>query len=154
MQKNNHLLRAYVLCSWCNLMHISHPNTLFSVDRAELVVFTGASKGPGLIAANSLIESGKYHVVIPTHDASALQSALPPTANRDAYTAMDCDLTSFESVRSFCEELEEWRGSKKIDRLVLGASTYTPELAEPQFTVDGHEQIMQVNYLSHFLMVR
>ena len=83
-----------------------------------------------------------------------MQSALPPTADKDAYTTMECDLTSFDSVRSFCDELEEWRGSKKIDRLVLGASTYTPELAEPQFTVDGHEQIMQVNYLSHFLMVR
>lgn len=119
----------------------------------ELVVFTSASKGPGLVAANSLIESGKYHVVIPTQDVSALQSKLSHTA-KDAYTTMECDLASFDSVRSFCDELEEWRGSKKIDRLVLGASTYTPELAEPQFTVDGHEKIMQVNYLSHFLIVR
>ena len=136
------------------LTHISHhPNLLFPAVFPELVVFTGASKGPGLIAANSLIESGKYHVVIPTHDATALQSQLPPNA-KDACTAMECDLTSFESVESFCAELEEWRGSKKIDRLVLGAATYTPELAEPRFTVDGHETIMQVNYLSHYLMVR
>ena len=150
-----YLLRAYVYCSWrlflrtSLIIQIFYPLVVFP----ELVVFTDASKGPGLIAANSLIESGKYHVVIPTHDATALQSQLPPNA-KDACTAMECDLTSFDSVKSFCAELEEWRGSKKIDRLVLGASTYTPELAEPRFTVDGHETIMQVNYLSHYLMVR
>ena len=119
----------------------------------ELVVFTGASKGPGLVAAKSLIESGKYHVVIPTHDISALQSKLSAD-QKDSYTPMECNLESFESVKSFCNAVEDWRGSKKIDRLVLGASTYTPELVEPQFTVDGHEKIMQVNYLSHYLMVR
>ena len=121
----------------------------------ELVVFTGASKGPGLIAAKSLLESGRYHVVIPAPDAAAVRSQLQlsPAAG-EACTVLECDLTSFDSVESFCAELEEWRGSKKIDRLVLGASTCAPELAEPQFTVDGHEAIMQVNYLSHYLMVR
>jgi NAD(P)-dependent dehydrogenase (short-subunit alcohol dehydrogenase family) len=122
-------------------------------NTTELVVFTGASKGPGLVAAKSLIDSGKYHVVIPTHDISALQSKLGSN-DKNSYTPMSCDLESFDSVKSFCEEVEEWRGTKKIDRLVLGASTYKPELVEPQFTVDGHEKIMQVNYLSHYLMVR
>ena len=126
---------------------------IFPHSSTELVVFTGASKGPGLVAAKSLIESGKYHVVIPTHDISALQSKLSAD-QKDSYTPMECNLESFDSVKSFCEEVEDWRGSKKIDRLVLGASTYTPELVDPQYTVDGHEKIMQVNYLSHYLMVR
>ena len=147
------LFAAFVLTHISLIIQIS-PRISSSSAVPELVVFTGASTGPGRIAAHSLLESGKYHVVIPTPDAAAVRSQLPPAA-RDACTVLECDLTSFESVKSFCAELEEWRGSKKIDRLVLGAATYAPELpAEPRFTVDGHEAIMQVNYLSHYLMVR
>lgn len=73
---------------------------------------------------------------------------------KDSFTPMQCDLASFDSVRTFCDEVEEWRGSKKIDRLVCNAAVCEPDLPEPKWTVDGHEKTMQVNYLSHFLMIR
>mmetsp|Transcript_23868 Transcript_23868/g.51660 ORF Transcript_23868/g.51660 Transcript_23868/m.51660 type:complete len:523 (-) Transcript_23868:37-1605(-) len=120
----------------------------------KLVVLTGASDGPGLEAASSLIASGKYHVVAPTHNLPRLQSIMAErNLPKDSFTPMQCDLASFDSVRSFCDEVEEWRGAKKIDRLVCNAAVCEPDLPEPKWTVDGHERTMQVNYLSHFLMI-
>ena len=45
------------------------------------------------------------------------------------------------------------RGDRPIDRLVCNAAVYQPTLAYPKWTVDGHEQQLQINYLSHFLLL-
>ena len=70
------------------------------------------------------------------------------------FTPMHCELNSFESVRNFCSELEEFKLTKPIDRLICNAGVYQPSLPYAKWSVDGHEQTMQINYLSHFLMVR
>ena len=38
--------------------------------------------------------------------------------------------------------------------LSSNAGVYQPSLPYAKWSVDGHEQTMQINYLSHFLMVR
>ena len=60
---------------------------------------------------------------------------------------------SFESVRDFCKNLDEWRCNKPIDRLICNAGVYQPSLPYAKWSADGHEQTMQINYLSHFLMI-
>ena len=67
---------------------------------------------------------------------------------------MHCELNSFESVRGFCKELEEFKLTKPIDRLICNAGVYQPSLPYAKWSVDGHEQTMQINFLSHFLMTR
>ena len=42
---------------------------------------------------------------------------------------------------------------KPIDRLICNAGVYQPSLPYAKWSADGHEQTMQINYLSHFLMV-
>jgi light-dependent protochlorophyllide reductase len=70
-----------------------------------------------------------------------------------SFTPMYCELNSFESVKSFVKELNEFRISKPVSRLVLNAGVYQPTLPYAKYSVDSHEQTMQINFLSHFLMV-
>lgn len=73
--------------------------------------------------------------------------------NMDNFTPMYCELNSFESVREFCNQVNEFRMSKPIDRLICNAGIYQPSLPYAKWSVDNHEQTMQVNFLSQFLMV-
>ena len=49
--------------------------------------------------------------------------------------------------------LEKFKLDKPVDRLICNAAVYQPSLPYAKWSVDGHEQQMQINYLSHFLMV-
>jgi len=69
------------------------------------------------------------------------------------FTPMLCELNSFDSVNEFCDSLEEWKCGKPIDRLICNAGVYQPSLETAKWSADGHEQTMQINYLSHFLMI-
>jgi protochlorophyllide reductase len=69
-----------------------------------------------------------------------------------SFTIMQLDLASFQSVRDFAANLIEFKAGKPIDRLVCNAAIYQPSLAEAKWTEDGHEQQLQVNHLSHFLL--
>jgi protochlorophyllide reductase len=73
--------------------------------------------------------------------------------DKDSFTPMQCELNSFESVRNFCDNLQEYCMSKPIDRLICNAGIYQPSLPYAKWSLDNHEQTMQVNYLSHFLMI-
>ena len=72
----------------------------------------------------------------------------------DSFTPMHLELNSFESVHKFCDELNEFKMTKPIDRLICNAGVYQPTLPYAKWSADGHEQTMQVNFLSHFLMIR
>ena len=69
------------------------------------------------------------------------------------FTPMYCELNSFESIRSFCKNVDQFRGSKPLDRLICNAGVYQPSLRHAKYSIDGHEQTMQINFLSHFLMI-
>lgn len=73
--------------------------------------------------------------------------------NMDNFHIMECELNSFDSVEKFCEELKEYQLGKPIDRLLCNAGVYQPSLPYAKWSVDGHEQTMQINFLSHFLMI-
>jgi len=71
----------------------------------------------------------------------------------DNFTPMELELNSFDSVREFCRELEEFKCHKPIDRLICNAGVYQPSLDYAKWSMDGCEQTMQINFLSHFLMI-
>lgn len=83
--------------------------------------------------------------------------ARPPThphpCNKQDFTAMECDLACFDSVKQFCQDLDKFRGERPLDRLVCNAAVYQPSLDVPKWTPDGHEQQLQINFLSHFLLI-
>lgn len=120
----------------------------------ELVVVTGTSSGLGRKAALALLRSGEYHVVGAVRDLDKMEAVAEIDGfDPENFTPMECELNSFESVRAFCRKLDEFRMSKPIDRLVCNAGVYQPTLDHAKWSVDNHEQTMQINFLSHFLMV-
>jgi len=120
----------------------------------KLVVLTGASSGLGRKTAQALLRSGDYHVVGAVRDLDKMDAVAEIDGfNMNNFTPMHLELNSFESVHKFCEELKEFKVEKPIDRLICNAGIYQPSLPYAKWSADGHEQTMQVNYLSHFLMI-
>lgn len=148
----------------------------------ELVVLTGASSGLGRKTAQgelstegdlvhdlersltksiyifiyiALLRSGDYHVVGAVRDLDKMEAVAELDGfDMDNFTPMHLELNSFESVHKFCDELSEFKMTKPIDRLICNAGVYQPTLPYAKWSADGHEQTMQVNFLSHFLMIR
>lgn len=120
----------------------------------KLVVITGTSSGLGRKTAQALIRSGEYHVVGAVRDIEKMEvvAELDGFDTTD-FTPIHVELNSFESVRKFCNEVKDFKMTKPIDRLICNAGIYQPSLPHAKWSMDGHEQTMQVNYLSHFLMI-
>ena len=147
----------------------------------KVVVVTGASGTLGRNLCRDLLETGEYHVVAAARDpekVAALAAAegwgseegaavdAPPG---DSFTALRCELGSFQSVRDFCAELADFMGAKSLDQIVCSAATYVApqssddddaedsSVDEPgaarHWSEDGHELTVQTNFLSHFLML-
>jgi len=120
----------------------------------KLVVVTGTSSGLGRKAALALLRSGEYHVVGAVRDLDKMEAVAEIDGfDMDHFTPIECELNSFESVRTFCESLDKYRMEKPVDRLICNAGVYQPSLDYAKWSVDNHEQTMQINFLSHFLMI-
>jgi len=120
----------------------------------KLAIVTGTSSGLGRKTARALVRTGKYHVVGAVRDIDKMAVVAEiEEFDPECFTAMECELNSFESVKAFCSDLDEWRCNKPIDRLICNAGVYQPSLPYAKWSADGHEQTMQINYLSHFLMI-
>jgi NADP-dependent 3-hydroxy acid dehydrogenase YdfG len=146
-------------CNWIanavTMMKLTNfPTTLIN-NFEELVVITGTSSGLGRKTAQALLRTGQYHVIGGVRDIDKMEAVAEidgfDTTN---FTPIQVELNSFDSVRKFCDEVKKFKLTKPIDRLVCNAGIYQPTLPYAKWSADGHEQTMQVNYLSHFLMVR
>ena len=119
------------------------------------MVITGTSSGLGRKTAQALLRTGEYYVVGAVRDVDKMEAVAElDDFDLTSFTPMEVELNSFESVRAFCENLKEFKCDKPIDRLICNAGVYQPSLPYAKWSEDGHEQTMQINYLSHFLMIR
>ena len=122
---------------------------------SELVVLTGTSSGLGRKTAQALLRTGDYHVIGAVRDLDKMEAvAEVDDFDLKDFTPMECELNSFDSVRKFCDDVKEFTMNKPIDRFICNAGVYQPTLPYAKWSADGHEQTMQINYLSHFLMLR
>jgi len=120
----------------------------------KLVVVTGTSSGLGRKAALALLRSGEYHVIGAVRDLDKMETVAEIDGfDLDHFTPIQCELNSFDSVRNFCTTLDEFRMEKPLDRLICNAGVYQPSLDYAKWSADNHEQTMQINFLSHFLMI-
>ena len=118
------------------------------------MVVTGTSSGLGRKTARALVRTGQYHVVGAVRDLEKMEVVAEiEDFDPKCFTAMHVELNSFESVRQFVKELDAWRLTKPVDRLICNAGVYQPSLPHAKWSEDGHEQTMQINYLSHFLLI-
>lgn len=112
----------------------------------KLVVITGTSSGLGRKTARALLRTGQYHVVGAVRDLEKMEAVAEiEEFDSDSFTPMHVELNSFESVRSFCSELETFKAAKPIDRLICNAAVYQPSLPYAKWSADGHEQQVQTN---------
>lgn len=101
----------------------------------------------------ALLRSGDYHVIGAVRDIDKMEVVAELDGfNMDNFTPMYCELNSFDSVRAFCKSVDAFRGDKPVDRLICNAGVYQPSLRYAKWSKNGHEQTMQINFLSHFLM--
>jgi protochlorophyllide reductase len=122
----------------------------------KLCIITGTSSGLGKNTAKSLLEEGlqDYHVICAVRDTEKMELVAEMEGfNKKSYTIMELDLNSFSSVRRFADNVKKLADETPIDRLVCNAAVYQPSLQEAQWSEDGIEQQMQINYLSHFLLI-
>lgn len=122
-------------------------------NNKKFCVITGTSSGLGKQTMRQLLKAGGWHVIAAVRDVDKMNLiAEEEDFNPKDYTVMECDLQSFDSVRHFAKELIEFKAEKPLDRLVCNAAVYQPSLDYAKWTVDNHEQQMQTNFLSHFLL--
>lgn len=114
----------------------------------KTVVITGGSTGIGKETAR-ILAWRKARVIIGCRNITkGLQAAaeiIENTGNRNV-EVKKLDLSSFKSVRKFAEEINE--EEDRVDVLINNAGYFGPYL----LTVDGLDNTIQVNYLSHFLL--
>jgi len=124
-------------------------------DRKLVVVTgTGTSSGLGRKTALALLNSGEYHVIGAVRDIDKMETVAEIDGfDLQHFTPMKCELNSFESVKTFCDNINDFRMNKPLDRLICNAGVYQPSLEYAKWSVDNHEQTMQINFLSHFLMI-
>jgi protochlorophyllide reductase len=119
-----------------------------------LVVVTGTSSGLGRKCALALLNSGEYHVIGAVRDIDKMETVAEIDGfDLKHFTPMQCELNSFDSVKEFCDNINDFRMNKPLDRLICNAGVYQPSLEYAKWSVDNHEQTMQINFLSHFLMI-
>lgn len=114
----------------------------------KTVIITGGTAGIGKETAR-ILAFRKARVIIGCRNVTkGLQAAadiIDNTGNRNI-EVKKLDLTSFKSVRDFAEEIGN--EEERVDILINNAGCFGPHTS----TVDGFENTIQVNYLSHFLL--
>lgn len=128
-----------------------HRPTTLMVAQPNIAIVTGASSSIGLHAAKTLAQRG-YHVVMAVRNIEKAQRVARDVGiPADAFTTLELDLSSLDSVRSFAKAFQA-SGFSKLDALVCNAATWHPRDKAPRFTVDGFDETVQVNHLGHFLL--
>lgn len=120
----------------------------------KTVVLTGTSSGLGKATLKALAARGDYYVICGVRDVEKMQRVAQEMGlPADTYTIRYVDLASFDSVRKFAKDIKAIKGGKPLDSLVCNAAVYLPAKSVPTFTPDGIEESLQINHLSHFLLV-
>lgn len=118
------------------------------MDNKSVVLVTGANSGIGKAAAAALARLGA-NVVLLCRDCGRGEKALCDIRSGSGCSAelMLCDLSSQESVNSFCDEF--LKRYDRLDVLINNAGTLKSSRRE---TEDGIEMTLAVNYLAPFLL--
>jgi NAD(P)-dependent dehydrogenase (short-subunit alcohol dehydrogenase family) len=121
-------------------------------DRTVLI--TGATTGLGLEAAKKVLAKGAKKLIITARDTqrgqnakSILQSAAKASSSNTEIDVLSLNMSSFEGVKSFVAEIKTKHGD--LDTAILNAGTLQTKWTK---SVDGYEEIIQVNTLSTVLL--
>jgi NAD(P)-dependent dehydrogenase (short-subunit alcohol dehydrogenase family) len=116
----------------------------------KTALMSGATSGFGKIITKHLVKKG-YRLIYFARSAKlaeTLKASLEIEHPAAEIEYLICDLSSFHSIKSACKTLRERNIS--IDTLILNAGIWNFEFKE---TVDGFEEILQVNLLAPLLIL-
>lgn len=121
----------------------------------KTVAVTGASttQGLGYCCAKTMAKKGARVILLnrPSERAAAAEKQLKVDVPGAEVSSVDCDLSSFASVRAAASALQAQLGGTGLDVLCANAGV----MALPdQATADGYDVQMQTNHLSHFLLCK
>lgn len=137
--------------SWFGKGGVSKSEPGYSGKR--LVVITGTTSGLGKSATKALLEQGDNFIICAVRDTEKMvEVANAEGFDLSSIKIMKCDLGSYQSTKEFAQNLKTFKGSRPLDSLVCNAAVYQPALSVPKYTIDDHEEQLQINHLSHFLL--
>ncbi|XP_044163025.1 retinol dehydrogenase 12-like [Acropora millepora] len=116
----------------------------------KTAIVTGANTGIGKETALDFAKRGAKVILACRDEAKANQAAkdiIAETGSDKLVLVRVVDLSSFESVRAFAKLVNETE--ERLDILVNNAGLFG---SHPSPSKDDYEMIMQVNYVSHFLL--
>ncbi|KAG8952638.1 hypothetical protein FRC04_004000 [Tulasnella sp. 424] len=123
----------------------------------QLIVWVGGSSGLGLSAIEHLLSTlTNFHIVLGSRSplTSHVQRQLDPLLKKSHSTLsrVECNLAHYDSVRKFANEVKTKFAKEKtnIDGLVLCAGMIEGTARK---TKDGEDEMLQVNVLSHALLI-
>lgn len=117
----------------------------------KVVAITGTTSGTGFVCAREVAKKGAT-VILLNRKSERSQNAykqLQESIPDGKFDAIDCDLQSFDSVRSAAEIIKS--KYEVIDALVNNAGVMA---LKDEATGDGYDVQMQTNVISHFLIAK
>lgn len=136
-------------------------NAVFSGNLSgQVVIVTGANAGIGRVTAQKLASLGATVILACRDDQRGLEAAADinntikglspseyPYCSKGKAQYMRLDLSDLHSIVDFCSRFRDLY--KRLDILVNNAGLNTDDLLQ-----NGIQQLFQVNYLGHYLLVR
>ncbi|KAG8978522.1 hypothetical protein FRB90_008415, partial [Tulasnella sp. 427] len=124
----------------------------------QTIVWIGGSSGLGLAAIENLLSSlSNFHIILGS------RSPLPPQTqhkldpllakSHSTLDRLECNLAHYDSVRKFAEQVKTKYlapTNANIDALILCAGMIE---GAPRKTKDGEDEMLQVNVMSHALLI-
>lgn len=118
--------------------------------KGQTAIVSGANIGLGLESSRQLLELGLSKLIIAVRDqkkGEAARQDLSQTAPTARIEVWDLDLSSYQSVQKFVERCSSL---PRLDFAILNAGLWRVQLEVNSTT--GHEETIQVNYLSTALL--
>ena len=115
----------------------------------KVFCITGTTSGTGYVAARTAAQLGGEVVLLnrPSERATAALTKLQQEVPNGKFVPVDCDLQNFASVRRAAQDVKSQYTALFAVCWNAGIMA-TPDRA----TVDGYDEQMQTNHLSHFLL--
>lgn len=118
--------------------------------KGDTAIVTGSNIGIGLATVSVLLDYGVSRVIMAVRSVDKGEAAALPLRKQYPDATIDVwhlDMMSYPSIQDFCQNCDSL---SRLDKVILNAG-----IAKKDFTTHpdtGHEEIMQVNYLSTALL--
>ncbi|BDD55354.1 hypothetical protein MPDQ_007065 [Monascus purpureus] len=122
---------------------------------SKVIMITGGTSGIGASVVHELASRGAQIILLTQHPPSDIflvdyiEDLRKSTKNQLIY-AEQVDLSSLHSIRAFATKWIDNLPPRRLDMIILCASTAAPTSGKRTTTIDGLDQDWQINYLANF----